>query len=347
MEEAQYVRARATSDLGPDATIMLRHDRRTLRKLPLRRQVAALFAERPACGDHERDRDRAGRRRFPRPARRGRRRLQCVGRPCRPYRRTGRGSTSPALAAIVPDHPTAAADPHRLRHRAGDRFPALGARHGVRAIGGLPTGFIDSPITDDAAWPRSARSTATQGAAFLELPNRSRYPRSAFFDTQDHLNEAAQISHSAAIAAGTGPAYGPAMGTLAVTGQPAAALPRGGCAPAPPPRVASDRGDIADRQHARYPAPAAILENLSDEQRDAISEVLWTSGSCSNPRVMSANTQYLDSPARVMQVSSARNPTRGGTADGQGMRLFTAVSASAGNRMRAANRSWLAVSAIR
>ena len=31
-------------------------------------------------------------------------------------------------------------------------------------------------------------------------PNRSRYPRSAFFDSQDHLNESAQIAHSMTIA---------------------------------------------------------------------------------------------------------------------------------------------------
>ena len=44
LEEAQYVRSRLTDELGPDATIMLRHDRATLRTLPLRRQIAAVFA---------------------------------------------------------------------------------------------------------------------------------------------------------------------------------------------------------------------------------------------------------------------------------------------------------------
>jgi hypothetical protein len=70
--------------------------------------------------------------------------------------------------------------------------------HGVRVIGGLPTGFADSPI--DAESLAAIRSVyREQGADFLELPGRSRYPRGAFFDTPDHLNEAAQICHSTAV----------------------------------------------------------------------------------------------------------------------------------------------------
>jgi hypothetical protein len=33
------------------------------------------------------------------------------------------------------------------------------------------------------------------GGEFLELSNRSRYPRSAFFDTAEHLNETWQVFH--------------------------------------------------------------------------------------------------------------------------------------------------------
>ena len=60
LEEAQYVRRRATSDLGPDAAIMLRHDRATLSDAaaapPDRRPVCL----RPARRRHEPDRNRAG-----------------------------------------------------------------------------------------------------------------------------------------------------------------------------------------------------------------------------------------------------------------------------------------------
>ena len=38
------------------------------------------------------------------------------------------------------------------------------------------------------------------GGAFLVLPNFSRYPRSAFFDTAEHLNETWQIAHSKLLA---------------------------------------------------------------------------------------------------------------------------------------------------
>ena len=44
MEEAQYVRTRAATDVGPDAAIMFRHDWRTLASLATERWLAALFA---------------------------------------------------------------------------------------------------------------------------------------------------------------------------------------------------------------------------------------------------------------------------------------------------------------
>ena len=36
----------------------------------------------------------------------------------------------------------------------------------------------------------------------IQLPNRSRYPRGAFFDTAEHLSEPWQIIHSIAVAEG-------------------------------------------------------------------------------------------------------------------------------------------------
>ena len=38
------------------------------------------------------------------------------------------------------------------------------------------------------------------GAEFLETPEGGRYPRTAFFNSADHLNETSQISHSLAVA---------------------------------------------------------------------------------------------------------------------------------------------------
>ena len=44
MEEAQYVRTRVATELGPDAAIMFRHDWRTLASLGAERWLAALFS---------------------------------------------------------------------------------------------------------------------------------------------------------------------------------------------------------------------------------------------------------------------------------------------------------------
>jgi hypothetical protein len=197
MEETQYVRPRATADLGPDASIMLRHDRATLWTLPIRRQVASLFAADlragimsliettlVANGFHD-----------PRGAADG------------GFNEWGDhvGHTAAlavvnqaTLAIIVPVHHSAA----EVRDGDGTAliagFLRWAGRHGVRAIGGLPTTFIDSPIGDDSLTEIRA-IYRDQNAGFLDLPNHSLYRRSEFFDTQDHLNEAAQIQHSVAI----------------------------------------------------------------------------------------------------------------------------------------------------
>ncbi|HEX3573774.1 MAG TPA: hypothetical protein VHU42_04160 [Rhodopila sp.] len=194
LEEAQYVRPRATSDLGPDAAIMLRHDRATLLTLPMRRQLAALFAgdlraaimsliETALAGDQFND---------PRAAATGgfNEWGDHIG-----HTAVLAAPNQSALAAIVPFHPSGAQIEDGYGSALVVEFIRWADAHGVRVIGGLPAGFIDSPIRDDAL--AAIRSVyRNHGAEFLETPERGRYPRSAFFDTPDHLNEAAQISHS-------------------------------------------------------------------------------------------------------------------------------------------------------
>jgi hypothetical protein len=194
LEEAQYVRPRATSDLGPDAAIMLRHDRATLLTLPMRRQLAALFAgdlraaimsliETALAGDQFND---------PRAAATGgfNEWGDHIG-----HTAVLAAPNQSALAAIVPFHPSGAQIEDGYGSALVVEFIRWADAHGVRVIGGLPAGFIDSPIRDDALV--AIRSVyRNHGAEFLETPERGRYPRSAFFDTPDHLNEAAQISHS-------------------------------------------------------------------------------------------------------------------------------------------------------
>jgi len=203
MEEAQYVRDRAANALGPDAAIMLRHDRATLARLPPRRWLGALFAYdlRGALMAAIETALAAGGFHDPRAAVDGKSNAMGdhIG-----HTATLALANAPALQSATPYHPTAS------QIRTGDGSELIASfldwahAHGVTVIGGLPTGFDDSPIP--AATVAAIRAIyARHDASFLELPNRSRYPRSAFFDTADHLNETWQAVHSIAVARGLAP----------------------------------------------------------------------------------------------------------------------------------------------
>jgi len=213
LEETQYPRSHAATELGPDAAIMLRHDRATLWVTPLRRQVAALFSSDLRAGImslletallyggfHD-----------PRAAASGS--TNAWGDHVGHSVALGAADRS-AVAAEDPFHPSG----EQIRSGYGTLlvtgFLRWADEHDVWVIGGLPTGFADRPIRDDnlAAIRAIYRD---QGAGFLELPNRSRYPRTDFFDTPDHLNEPAQIRHSIAI--------GHAL--VRLTGSPTASIP--------------------------------------------------------------------------------------------------------------------------
>jgi hypothetical protein len=198
LEEAQYVRGHATNDLGPDAAIMLRHDRTTLLALPLRRQIAALFASdlRAAVMSAIEMALESNNFDDPRVATNG------------GYNEFGDhvGHTAgkavlnqSVLAAISPFHPTGAQITAGYGSVLVIRFLQWAEANGVRVIGGLPAGFIDSPLTPDELDAIHA-VFRDHGAEFLETPEGGRYPRTAFFDSADHLNETSQISHSVAVA---------------------------------------------------------------------------------------------------------------------------------------------------
>jgi hypothetical protein len=198
LEEAQYARPRATAALGPDAAIMLRHDRATLATMPPQRQVAAVFASdlRGAIMSLIETALATNSFRDPREA--------IIGSTSARGDHVGHTATLGAanqavLAAVVPYHPCV----EQIRTGYGTSvvrsFLRWASGHGIQVIGGLPTGFADSPIDPDRL--AAIRALFDDGqAGFLELPNQSRYSRSAFFDTADHLNEAAQIRHSVAVA---------------------------------------------------------------------------------------------------------------------------------------------------
>lgn len=200
MEEAQYVRSRAATTVGPDAAMMFRHDWRTLGRLSPDRWAGALFSfdlrfavmaviERAlvAAGFHD-----------PRAAAEGTTNAwgdhvghtPALGAP-----------NQPILARIVLGHVSVEDIAHGDGAAQIAAFLRWARAHGVRAIGGWPTEFEDSPMPD--ATRAAIRALyAANGAEFLELPNRSLYPRTAFFDSPDHLSEPWQVVHSRAVAKG-------------------------------------------------------------------------------------------------------------------------------------------------
>jgi hypothetical protein len=197
MEEAQYVRTRAATETGPDAAIMFRHDWRTLASLP-ERWVAAVFSfdlrsalmgpiETALIFAHFHD---------PRTEVTGA--TNAWGDHVGHTAELGAASRG-VLAAASPYHPSAEQIQAGYGSALIARFTRWAVAHDVRVIGGLPTGFADAPMP--AATLQSIRSVyTTNGGDFLVLPNFSRYPRSAFFDTAEHLNETWQVEHSRLLA---------------------------------------------------------------------------------------------------------------------------------------------------
>ena len=198
LEEAQFTISEAASRLGPDAAIMARHDRATAFHLPPGRWPAVFFAfdlraavmsvietTLVAAGFHD-----------PRAEATGTTNAwgDHIGHTAALSEPNGS-----MLARVTPAHTSAAQVRTQAASRQIPAFLAWAARHHVRAIGGLPTGFADSPIPAETMAAIRALFEA-HGAAFLDPPNHGRYKRQDFFDTADHLNETAQIAHSVMIA---------------------------------------------------------------------------------------------------------------------------------------------------
>ena len=198
MEQAQDIRTRTASALGPDAAILFRHDWRTLAELSPRRWVAAVFsfdlrasvmsvietairqgpsydllATQPgtsnAWGDH------IGH-------------TEAKAAEYRSSLTTLRAYSATSAQIAAGDGSAEIAD-----------FVALMSARGVIVIGGLPTGFDDLPQSDALIAVIAAVYT-DHGGWFLALHNLSRYPRVNFFDSPDHLNETEQQAHSVLVA---------------------------------------------------------------------------------------------------------------------------------------------------
>jgi hypothetical protein len=198
MEEAQYVRTRAATDVGPDAAIMFRHDWHTLAALSPDRWLAGLFAfdlrfalmaptEAALLEAHFHD---------PRPDLTGTMNVwgDHVGHTAE------LALPNQSIVALLPrGHPSA----EQVKGGYGTSlivsFIRWANAHGVRVIGGLPTEFADHPMPE-ATQDAIQSVYRANGADFIVLPNFSRYPRSAFFDSAEHLNETWQAVHSRLLA---------------------------------------------------------------------------------------------------------------------------------------------------
>jgi hypothetical protein len=199
MEETQYIRTRTAIDMGPDAAIMYRHDWRTLAGRPPERWLAALFAfdlraalmgpiETTLVAAHFHD---------PRPEATGA--TNAWGDHIGHTDRLAAWNQA-ILAAATPQHVSAEQISAGYGSALIADFTLWATMHGVHVIGGLPTQFADAPMSDATIAAIGALYQAN-GGLFLELPNLSRYPRAAFFDSPDHLNETWQIRHSRLLAA--------------------------------------------------------------------------------------------------------------------------------------------------
>jgi hypothetical protein len=216
LEEAQFVRADAATSVGPDAEIMFRHDWTTLTSLGPERWLGAVFSFGPRAvlmALIETVLVRSG---FEDPRAAALGSINAWGDHI--GHTPARGEANAArLAVAVPHHESAVAITSGNGTALVRTFLQWAGGHGVRVVGGLPAGFAESPIPD--ATRQAIRAVfVSEGACFIDLGDRARYPRSAFFDTPDHLNEIAQVAHSRTVAAALAVVLAPAISMPSTAG---------------------------------------------------------------------------------------------------------------------------------
>jgi hypothetical protein len=200
LEEAQYTRADAANSVGPDASIMFRHDWSTLALLAPYRWVGSAFSFAPRAALMSLIETTLVRLRIEDPRAAAIGSTNAWGDHINHTWALGQANAA-YLAVVTPHHETAA------DINAGDGtvivhdFIVWCEQHDVRVIGGLPADFAESPMPEATRAAISGVFT-TARARFIDLGERAHYPRAAFFDTPDHLNEATQIAHSRLVAEG-------------------------------------------------------------------------------------------------------------------------------------------------
>jgi hypothetical protein len=207
MELEQYSR-RDGAWAGPDATLMLHHDRSLLFRLGYQRVLPAVFSgtlpdavaavveqaavalrpalARPAFADMNAMGDGLGHSLVKAQANRAF--LASLHR------------ADPPMAAIRDGYGT----------QEIQNFLGWARGHGIRVVGGFPTEFADRP-PDLSLGATLAGIYASGGGQFLALPGQGRYSRADFFDAQDHLVTECQMRHSIRLARALAPLLGRAL----------------------------------------------------------------------------------------------------------------------------------------
>jgi hypothetical protein len=198
LEEAQFTRSYEATSVGPDGSIMFRHDRATLAGLSFDRWLGAAFSFGPRAALMSLIETALVWSGFEDPREAALGSTNAWGDHVGHTSAQGEGNAA-RLAVIIPFHESAAAIARGDGTVMVRDFIRWASRHDVRVVGGLPADFADSPMPE--ATRVAIRDVFIRaGARFIDLGDRARYPRSAFFDTPDHLNEAAQIAHSRVVA---------------------------------------------------------------------------------------------------------------------------------------------------
>jgi hypothetical protein len=197
LETAQYIVTRSQNDAGPDGSILLQRNGAALRRFPPDRIVGALFSnsfldlvesmvEIPVAYFDI---------------------ISASNLIATEYNAVGdRVGTSLAtadqsiLSRALRKEPDAAEIDNGYGSDLVRHFVATETQGSVAVIGGLPTDFETVPLP--ATTISAIRSIYIEnGGRFAALGNLSRYPRSDFYDSEDHLAQPCQYKHSIAIAA--------------------------------------------------------------------------------------------------------------------------------------------------
>lgn len=200
MAYEQYLATRRFIETQRDAAYLFRYDRETLMKLPMSRRLHALFyfdvpyiassvTETLMAQQIKRWHNRNNRQY-------GVNNLNAWGDETGHTAEAGQRHAAKVASMEARPLDVAAFEPEKYEStRQLESFLAWAAESGVTVIGGLPQ-TIDEIEIPDAIVERIRSLFLKHGQKFVELPNRSQYPRECFFDNFYHLNETCQIQHT-------------------------------------------------------------------------------------------------------------------------------------------------------